>query len=97
VEKLKDEQLLAEFLKRGNVRMTERAVRLLGQFSQIFARDLIFGDVKGKDLNGEVDKRMGFPFLLPIWRESGNVFWDVQPSVWCKSSEDGLNMCPKSA
>ena len=56
MEKLKDEQLLAEFLKWSDVRMTERAIRLLGQFSQIVTGDLIFRDVEGKDLNRELDK-----------------------------------------
>jgi len=70
--------------------MTKGTIRLLGQFSQIVARDLVFGDVEGKDLDREVDKRKGFPFLLPIWSKRGDVFRDVQPSVWCKPSEDSL-------
>lgn len=66
MEKLKDEQLLIKLLKRRDIRMTEGAIRFLDQFSQIVARDFVFRDVEGKDLDGEVDKRVGFPFLLPI-------------------------------
>jgi len=36
--------------------MTERAVRFFDQFPQIAARYLVFGDVEGKDLDGEVDE-----------------------------------------
>lgn len=95
MEKLEDKQVLVEFLKRRDGRVAERAVRFLDQFSQIVARDLVFRDVKGKDLNGEVDKRIGFPFLLPIRGEGRDVFWDVQPSIWCKSGEDGLDRWSK--
>ena len=56
MEKLKDEELLVKLLKRSDVRMTERAVRLLSQFPQIVAGDLVFRDVERKDLDGEVDE-----------------------------------------
>jgi len=92
VEELEDEFVVTELDQWRDLGMSEGGgVRSADDRAQVFAGEFIGGYVEREDGDGEVDKGVGFPFVLPVGGQSRDALWDVEAAVGREASQDGLD------
>lgn len=77
MEELEDELAVAEFRQGRDVGMPEGGVGSAHERAQLFARELVRGDVKREHGHGEIDEGVGFPVVLPVGRQRRDALRDV--------------------